>query len=87
MARSRLRLDQDPVDLGVAIKRGFEKTIASRDRPARIEGEYVLGVAVWWSVIFAALSIVSMDWLPAAVVAAILCWFWPVVLLLGGRAP
>jgi hypothetical protein len=79
------RLDQDAVDVGVAIKRGFEKTVASRDRPARIEGDYVLGVAVWCSVIFAALSIVGMGWLPAAILAALLCWFWPVVLLLGGR--
>jgi hypothetical protein len=86
MERNKFRLEEDAVDLGVAIKRGFEKTIASRDKPARIEGEYVLGVAVWWSVIFAALSIASVDWLPAAVLAAILCWFSPIILLLD-RSP
>ena len=87
MARPRLRLDQDAVDLGVAIKRGFEKTVASRDRPARIEGDYVLGVAVWWLVIFAALSIAGVGWVLAALIAGLFCGFWPVVLLLGGRAP
>ena len=82
MARKRFRLDEDPVELGVTIKRGFEKTVASSDKPARIDGEYLLGVAVWWLVLFAALSIVGVGWGPAAIVAAILCWFWPVVLLL-----
>ncbi|HZP98900.1 MAG TPA: hypothetical protein VFB13_05135 [Reyranella sp.] len=84
MKRSKLRLDKDPLDLALEIKRGFERTVASNDRPARIDGDYVLGVAVWWFVIFAALSIVGVGGLPAAIVAGILCWFWPVVLLLGG---
>jgi hypothetical protein len=81
MARNKLRLDEDPVDVGVAIKRGFERTVASSDRPARIDGDYLLGVAVWWMVLFAALSIVGVTWVAAAVIAAILCGFWPVVLL------
>jgi hypothetical protein len=75
-------MDKDPLDVALDIKRGFARTAASRDRPARIDGDYVLGVAVWWFVVFAALSIVGVTWLPAAVVASILCWFWPVVLLL-----
>ncbi len=83
MARKKFRLDKDPLDLALEIKRGFEKTVASADKPAKIDGEYVLGVAVWGLVLFAALSIVGMPWIPAAIVAAIAAWFWPVVLLLG----
>jgi hypothetical protein len=82
MARDRFRLDKDPLDVALDIKRGFEKTVTSGDKPARIDGEYVLGVAVWWLVAFAALSIVGVHALPAAIVAGILCGFWPVVLLL-----
>ncbi len=87
MARKKFRLDKDPLDVALDIKRGFEKTVASTDKPAPIDGEYLLGVAVWWLVLFAALSIVGVSMLPAALVAAILCWFWPVVLLLSiGRS-
>ena len=83
MKRSKLRLDKDPLDMALEIKRGFEKTVTSSDKPARIDGDYVLGVAVWWFVLFGALSIVGVGPVPAAIVAGIFCWFWPVVLLLG----
>ncbi len=83
MSDSKFRLDKDPLDVALDIKRGFARTAASRDRPARIDGKYLLGVVVWWFVLFAALSIVGVSWIPAAIVAAMLCWFWPVVLLLG----
>ncbi len=81
MPRKKFRLDKDPLDVALDIKRGFEKTVASSDKPARIDGEYLLGVAVWWLVPFAALSIAGVSGLPAAICAAIGCWFWPVVLL------
>ena len=85
MARKKLRMEEDPLDVALDIKRGFEKTVNSNDKPARIDGEYVLGTAVWWLVIFAALSIAGMGWMPAALLATILCGFWPVVLLLGKK--
>ncbi len=77
------RLDEDPLDVALQIKRGFEKTISSSDKPAKIDAEYVLGVVVWWLVIFAGLSIAGMRGVPAAILAAILCGFWPVFLLFG----
>lgn len=77
------RLDRDPLDVALEIKRGFEKTVASSDKPARIDGEYLLGVAVWALVLFAAFSIAGMPWIPAILLAAMAAWFWPVVLLLG----
>jgi hypothetical protein len=83
MARKKFRLDKDPLDVALDIKRGFARTAASRERPARIDGEYVLGVAVWGLVLFGAFSIAGLSWIPAVLLAAILCWFWPVVLLLG----
>lgn len=83
MERPRRRLDQDAVELGVMIKRGFERTVASPDRPKPIDGEYLIGVAVWGAVLFVAGSIMGFGWLPTALVASLLCWFWPVVLLLG----
>ncbi|MBS0538275.1 MAG: hypothetical protein JSR47_05945 [Proteobacteria bacterium] len=73
------RLDTDPLDLALKIKRGFEKTVTSGDRPARVDGGYVLGVAIWWVVAFAALSIVGMAWMPAALLATVLCGFWPIL--------
>lgn len=76
-------MDKDPLDVALDIKRGFARTAASRDRPARIDGEYLLGVAVWCFVLLASFSIAGMGALPAIILAAILCWFWPVVLLLG----
>lgn len=81
MSDSKFRLDKDPLDVALDIKRGFERTVTSRDKPARIDGDYVLGVAVWWFVLFAALSIAGMSPSPAAIAAGLLCWFWPVVLL------
>jgi hypothetical protein len=83
MARRKFQMDEDPVEVGVAIKRGFEKTIASRDRPAAIDPGYLLGAAVWWLVAFAGLSIAGMSWVPAAMLSTLLCGFWPVVLLFG----
>jgi hypothetical protein len=79
------RLDKDPLDVALEIKRGFERTVASPDRPAPIDGDYLLGVAVWALVLLVALSVAGMPWAGALVVAAIAAWFWPVVLLLGGR--
>ena len=83
MKRKKLQMDEDPVDVGVTIKRGFEKTISSPDKPAKIDADYLLGVVVWWFVIFAGLSIAGVSWVPAAILAAILCGFWPVVLMFG----
>ena len=77
------RLDQDPLDVALQIKRGFEKTVTHRGKAAGLEPGYMLGAAVWWLVAFAALSIVGVSWIPAAIVASIVCGFWPVVLLLG----
>ena len=77
----KFHMDEDPVDVGVRIKRGFEKTVSSNDRPLPVDRGYLLGVAVWWLVVFAGLSIAGVSWMPAAVVAAILCGFWPVFLL------
>jgi hypothetical protein len=75
------RLDDDPLDLALRIKRGFEKTLGSRDKPKPIDSGYLLGVAVWWLVIFAAASIMDLRWIPAAMIATLVCGFWPVVLL------
>jgi hypothetical protein len=74
-------MDEDPVDVGVAIKRGFEKTLGSTDRPPPVDGGYVAGVAVWWLVVFVALSIAGVGWVLAAIAAVLLCGFWPVFLL------
>lgn len=76
------RLDKDPLDLALQIKRGFEKTLGSSDKPAQVERGYLMGAAVWWLVVFAALSIVHVDWRVAALVATVLCGFWPLVLVL-----
>ena len=84
MPRGKFRLDKDPLDVALEIKHGFEKTVASNDRPAPVDREYLLGVAVWALTIFAALSIAGVGWIAAAILAAIFCWFWPVVLLLSG---
>ena len=79
-------MEKDPLDVALDIKRGFARTVASRDRPARIDGDYVLGVAVWWCVAFAAVTIVGFGVWPAVIVASLVCWFWPVVLLLDRSA-
>ena len=63
------------------IKRGFARIVASRDRPAGIDADYLIGVAVWWFVAFAAGSIAGFSVWPAAIVASLACWFWPVILL------
>ncbi len=75
------RLEKDAVELGVMIKRGFERTVASTDRPKPIDREYLIGVAVWALVLFVAGSIAGLGWLPALLLASLLCWFWPVVTL------
>lgn len=75
------RLDKDPLDLALQIKRGFEKTLGSSDKPAPVDRGYVAGAVVWWLVVFAALSIVGADWRVAALAATVLCGFWPIVLL------
>ena len=74
-----MAFDKDPLDVALEIKRGFARTVASRDRPAKIDGGYVLGVALWWLVIFAALSIAGMGWFGAALLATLLSGFWPLL--------
>ena len=77
-----MRLDKDPLDVALEIKRNFARTVARRDKEVGLDPEYLLGVAVWWLVAFGALSIIGVTWIPAAIIAAIACWFWPVLLLL-----
>jgi hypothetical protein len=74
-----MALDKDPLDVALDIKRHFARTVASRDRPAKIDGGYVLGVALWWLVIFAGLSVAGVGWIAAALVATLLCGFWPIL--------
>jgi hypothetical protein len=80
-----MRLDKDPLDVALEIKRHFARTVASRDRPAGLEPGYLLGVAVWWLVAFVGLSIIGVGWIAAAILAAILCWVWPIFLLFDRR--
>jgi hypothetical protein len=74
-----MRLDKDPLDVALDIKRHFARTVASRDRPAKIDGGYVLGVVLWWLVIFAGLSVAGMAWIGAALLATLLSGFWPIL--------
>jgi hypothetical protein len=74
-----MAFDKDPLDVALDIKRHFARTVASRDKPARIDRGYVLGVAVWWLVIFAALSIADLNWMVAALLATLLSGFWPLL--------
>ena len=74
-----MALDKDPLDVALDIKRHFARTVASRDKPARIDGGYVLGVALWWLVIFGGASIAGLGWVLAALLATILCGFWPIL--------
>ena len=74
-----MAFDKDPLDVALDIKRHFARTVASRDRPARIDGGYVLGVVVWWLVIFAGLSVAGLGWIGAALLATVLCGFWPLL--------
>ena len=83
-ATSDMALDKDPVDVGVDIKRGFARIVASRERPPLENIGYLVGAILWWLVILAALAIVGVSWLPAAILAGGLCWFWP-LLPLGAR--
>jgi len=75
------RLDEDPLDLALQIKRGFEKTLGSSDKPAPVDRGYLTGAVVWWLVVFVTLSMVRVDWRVAALAATVLCGFWPIVLL------
>ena len=74
-----MALDKDPLDVALDIKRHFARTVASRDKPARIDGGYVLGVAIWWLVIFAGLSLAGLGWGAAVLLATVLCGFWPIL--------
>ena len=74
-----MAFDKDPLDVALDIKRHFARTVASRDKPAKIAGGYVLGVALWWLVIFAGASIACLGWVLAALLATILCGFWPIL--------
>lgn len=76
-----MAVEKDPLDVALDIKKGFARTVVSRDRPARIDADYLIGVVVWWFVAFAAASIVGLTAWPAAIVASLTCWFWPLVLL------
>ena len=80
-----MAFDKDPVDVGVDIKRGFARTVASRERPPLEEVGYLVGAIVWWAVILAALAIAGVNWLPAAILAGALCWFWPLLSPLDAR--
>ena len=71
--------DKDPLDVALDIKRNFARTVASRDKPARIDGGYVLGVVLWWLVIFAGVSLAGIGWVGAALLATLLCGFWPIL--------
>jgi hypothetical protein len=75
-------LDRDPLDVALEIKRSFARLVTRRGKEAGLDPEYLLGVAVWWLVAFVGLSIAGVSWIPAAIIAAIVCWFWPVFLLL-----
>ena len=85
MARKKLRMEDDPLDVALDIKRHFARTVATRERPAKIDRGYVLGVVVWWLVIFAAASVAGLGWIGAALLATVLAGFWPVVLLFNRR--
>ena len=74
-----MAFDKDPLDVALDIKRNFARTVASRDKPAKIDGGYVLGAGIWWLVIFAGLSLAGMGWIGAALLATLLCGFWPVL--------
>ncbi|MBN9085669.1 MAG: hypothetical protein J0J01_02070 [Reyranella sp.] len=74
-----MRLDKDPLDVALDIKRHFARTVASRDKPAKIDGGYVLGVVLWWLVIFAGVSVAGMGWIGAALLATMLAGFWPIL--------
>jgi len=74
-----MAFDKDPLDVALDIKRNFARTVASRDKPAKIDGGYVLGAGIWWLVIFAGLSMAGMGWIGAALLATLLCGFWPIL--------
>ena len=74
-----MAFDKDPLDVALDIKRNFARTVASRDKPAKIDGGYVLGAGIWWLVIFAGLSLAGMGWIGAALLATLLCGFWPIL--------
>jgi hypothetical protein len=74
-----MALDKDPLDVALDIKRHFARTVAHRDRPAKIDRGYVLGVVVWWLVIFAGASVAGLGWIGAALLATLLSGFWPIL--------
>jgi hypothetical protein len=82
-----MALDKDPLDVALDIKRNFARVAASRERPPIEHIGYLIGAIMWWVVIFAALSLIGLAWLPASVLAAILCWFWPLVVRLDMSRP
>jgi hypothetical protein len=75
-----MRLDRDPLDVALDIKRHLARTVASRDKPAKIDSGYVLGVALWWLVIFAGGSVAGLGWIGAALLATVLAGFWPLLI-------
>jgi len=43
-----MAFDKDPLDVALEIKRGFARTVASKDKPAGLEPGYLLGVVACW---------------------------------------
>ena len=72
-------MDKDPLEVALDIKRGFARTVASRDKPSLLDIGYALGAVLWWIVVFATLMIGGVGWPAAGVAATLLCWFWPLL--------
>ena len=71
---------KDPLDVALEIKRHFARVAASRDKHQPGQVGYLVGVMLWWLVVFAALLIATVDWKIAAIVASAACWFWPLLM-------
>ena len=80
-----MAFDKDPLEVALEIKRGFARTVASRDKPSLLNIGYALGVLLWWTIAFATLSIAGAGTLAAALIAAVACWFWPLLPVIGRR--
>ncbi len=80
-----MAFDKDPLDVALDIKRGFARTVMSRDKPSLLDVGYALGVLLWWFIVFGILSVAGANAVAASVVAAMLCWFWPLLPGVGRR--
>ena len=74
-----MALDKDPLDVALDIKRHFARVAASRDKHQPGQVGYLMGVMLWWVVVFAALMIATVGWKTAAIGASIVCWFCPLL--------